>query len=533
MTEHLSSSSLAQLSEFIAEQMGFYFPRERWLDLERGMRSVSREFEFDDMESCVQWLVSSPVTQSRIEILASHLTVGETYFFRERPSFDLLEARVLPELISMRRATERRLRIWSAGCCTGEEPYSIAIVLKRLLPDLADWQITILATDINPQFLKKAADGVYNEWSFRGARAESKEKYFAKRHNERFEIRPEIKRMVTFCYLNLMEDSYPSLLNDTNAMDLVFCRNVLMYFDPQRAKHVVGKLRLSLVDGGWLIVSPCEASQVLFEQFTTLNYPGTIFYRKEHSKASAEIIFDWEAPTACAIESMPSQSFVVAPEPVIAKVEPPPEPIALDFTEPKKTAPDESAYNKSLFHYEQGQYDEAAELLSTLLAQDPSDVKAAVLLARVYANQGKLSEASRCSEVAVAADRLNPCCHILHATILQEQGAIPEARHALQRALYLEPNLVLAHFALGNIARRQEKVREAARHFDNARALLSAYSREQVLPEFDGMTAGRLMEIIHSTRVVQVSAVDDERKVNLSASPADRFFGQHMKEEPK
>src|ERR1700741_3583541 len=129
MTEHLSNSALAQLSEFIADRLGFHFPRERWLDLERGMRSISRAFEFDDMESCIQWLVSSPVTQSRIEILASHLTVGETYFFRARASLDLLEARVLPQLIDKRRNSGRRLRLWSAGCCTGEEAYSIAILL--------------------------------------------------------------------------------------------------------------------------------------------------------------------------------------------------------------------------------------------------------------------------------------------------------------------------------------------------------------------------------------------------------------------
>lgn len=533
MTEHLSSSSLAQLREFVADQMGFYYPRERWLDLERGMRSVSRAFEFDDMESCVQWLVSSPVTQSRIEILASHLTVGETYFFRERSSFDLLEARVLPELIDRRRSTERRLRIWSAGCCTGEEAYSIAILLKRMLPDLEDWRITVLATDINPQFLKKAEDGVYGEWSFRGVLADLKEKYFAKRHNGRFEILPEIKRMVTFSYLNLMEDTYPSLLSNTNAMDLVFCRNVLMYFGSERAKEVVRKLRLSLLDGGWLIVSPCEASHVLFEQFTTVNFPGTIFYQKDHHKTSVEMLSDVHALTDRAIESPPPLSFDPTTEPEIAVSEQPVEFIAPDIPIAEKIDPEETLYDKSLRLYEQGLYEEAAQTLLTLLADHPADAKGAALLARVYANQGKLSEASRCSEQAVAADRLNPACHVLQAAILEKQGALPEAVQALQRALYLEPNLVFAHFALGNIARRQEKLRDADRHFDNARTLLGACAAEQVLPEFDGMTAGRLMEIIRSTQEAHVSAVDGERRVNSPASPTDRFFRQHVKEEAR
>jgi chemotaxis protein methyltransferase CheR len=532
MTEHLSSSSLAQLSEFVAERMGFHFPRERWLDLERGMRSATRAFEFDDMDSCVQWLVSAPLTQSRIETLASHLTVGETYFFRERQSFDILEARVLPELINKRRDAERRLRIWSAGCCTGEEPYSIAILLKRMLPDLGDWQITILATDINPQFLKKAADGIYNEWSFRGVPAELKTKYFAKRHSGGFEILPEIKKMVTFCYLNLMEDSYPSLLNNTNAMDIIFCRNVLMYFGSERARQVVRKLHLSLMDGGWLIVSPCETSHVLFAQFATVTLPGAILYRKDNH-ISVGLPSGIEAQTHSPLQSMPAFSFSATPEPQIPIVEPPERPIALKVTELKETEPKETLYDRSLLLYEQGLYEEAAEKLSMLLAQDPSDARAAALLARVYANQGQLVEASRCSEQAVVADRLNPSCHMLQATILQEQGAFPEATRALKRALYLEPNLVLAHFALGNIARRQEKPREAANHFHNARTLLGAYAPEQVLPEFDGMTAGRLMEIIRSTHDAQVSTSERARSINPSASPADKVLRKGVKANPR
>jgi chemotaxis protein methyltransferase CheR len=533
MTECLSHSSLAQLSEFIADRMGLHFPRERWLDLERGMRSVTRAFEFDDMESFVQWLMAAPVTQSLIEMLASHLTVGETYFFRERQSFDLLEARVLPELINKRRDTERRLRIWSVGCCTGEEPYSIAILLKRMLPDLADWRITLLATDINPRFLHKAADGIYSEWSFRGVPGDFKARYFAERHNARFEILPEIKRMVTFGYLNLMEDNYPSLLNNTNAMDLIFCRNVLMYFRSEQAKQVASRLHLSLLDGGWLVVSPCEVSHVVFERFVAINFPGAIFYRKDHHKAAAGSVSGPEALSHRPIGSIPPRSIGPAHEPDITIIDLPAAVISSGVPLAEKMDTEKTLYEKSLACYEQGFYEEAAQMLSTLLAENLDDVKPAALLARVYANQGKLDEASRCSEQAVAADRMNPSCHILQATILQEQGAISEAVQALQRALYLEPNLVLAHFALGNIARAQEKVSEAARHFRNARMLLSAYAPEQTLPEFDGMTAGRLMEIIRSTYDAQASTHELPRSLNSPAAPADKFPRTGMKAIPR
>jgi chemotaxis protein methyltransferase CheR len=528
MTEHLSNSSLARLSEFVAQRMGFHFPRERWLDLERGIQSVSRAFEFDDVESCVHWLVSSPMSQSQIETLASHLTIGETYFFRETQSFDLLEMRVLPELINRRRDAERRLRIWSAGCASGEEPYSIAILLKRMIPDFKDWQITVLASDINPDFLTKAADGIYGEWSFRGTPPELKDRYFAKKPNGRFEIIPEIKRMVTFCYLNLVENNYPSLLSNTNAMDIILCRNVLMYFAPERAKQVVHKLHLSLLDGGWLIVSPCETSHVLFEQFVTLNYPGAIFYKKDSQKISARSSVAIEATTVAPVESIAPASFTAIVAPEAPGIETTNRSSGVDAKEPNRSTPEQTLYAASVDFYEQGLYEEAARMLAQLLAVNPRDGKAAALLARVYANQGKLAEASRYAEQAVAADKLNPSCHVLQATILEEQGAILEATRALQRAMYLDPNLVFVHFALGNIARRQEKIGNAAKHFDNARALLSGYSPDQVLPDFDGMTAGRLMEILSST--AGAAAAPAQRSIKTATSTARRSPTNNVKE---
>src|SRR2546428_1703787 len=167
LTGPISEDLLWQVNEKLAAQMGLHFPKERWSDLARGIGAAAEQFDFQNVESFVRWLVVSALTRAQLETLASHLTVGETYFFRERKSLEILEENILPELIRTRRGTDQRIRIWSAGCCTGEEPYTIAILLDRLLPDIRDWQITITATDINPCFLKKASDGLYSEWSFR------------------------------------------------------------------------------------------------------------------------------------------------------------------------------------------------------------------------------------------------------------------------------------------------------------------------------------------------------------------------------
>lgn len=325
MTESISNISLSRLSELISSHMGLHFPTDRWPDIQRGIRSAAREFGFNDAESCIQWLFSSPLNRNQIEILASHITVGETYFFREKQLFDILGEHILPELIHLRRKPDRLLRIWSAGCATGEEPYSIAILLSNMIPDIKDWNVTILATDINPRFLEKASTGLYKEWSFRKTPSELKEKYFTKAKENCFKIHPQIMKMVRFSYLNLAEDTYPSLLNDTNAMDLIFCKNVLMYFNPEHQKKVIRKLYQALVDGGWLAVGPSETSQILFSKFVNVNFPEAILYRKDlHKKVQYQVrpaqVFEpafpfTEPPLDLSLEVDPSLSWPVQSDP--------------------------------------------------------------------------------------------------------------------------------------------------------------------------------------------------------------------------
>jgi chemotaxis protein methyltransferase CheR len=458
MLPALSPSWLSALSEFLATRIGLNFPRERWSDLERGIAAVAPEFGFSDAESCARWLLSTPLTHPMIETLASHLTVGETYFFREPRSLEALEQHILPALLQARHGAERRLRIWSAGCCTGEEPYSIAMLLDRLIPDQRGWNITILATDINPKFLRKAAEGVYGEWSFRGTPTRLRERYFKKRRDGRFEIVPHLKRKVTFSYLNLADDAYPSLANNTNAMDVIFCRNVLMYFTPERVKETARNYYRSLVDGGWLIVSPAETSNALFAPFAAVAFPGVVLYRKTA-----------EAEHRATVIQYPSPALVLPPETLT--------PLAPMVAETTHAAP-----------------------LHDAPPSEPVDLVAPFRNARECANQGQLAEAVAWCEKAIAADKLNPAHYYLLATIQQEQGRHEASAQSLLRALYLDPDFVLAHFALGNLRLSQGRRREAERQFDIALTLLKQHPPEKILPESEGLSAGRLNEIIASVR---------------------------------
>jgi chemotaxis protein methyltransferase CheR len=504
MLNQVPDAQWSQLSEFVAATMGLHFPRERRADLQRGLAGAAREFGFDDAAACADWLMSAPPTKAQIEVLASHLTVGETYFFREKKTFDVLANSILPELVRSRRGREQRLRFWSAACCTGEEPFSLAMLVHQSIPDLANWHVTILATDINARFLHKAAAGSYGEWSFRDTPASLKERYFNRTADGRYSIIPEIKKLVNFAHLNLADDVYPSLTTDTNAMDVIFCRNVLMYFAPPQLSRVIGKLHHALVEGGWLVVSPSEASQALFPQFVTVNLSGAIFYQKSDAKLRTQQppmptpLSETTAFVAPAIET-PAPWAPPMPADLAAQL--------LPALSPEEPAPDEFSpvpYAVAESLYQQGRYTEAADTLLGSFAEN-SRVEPALfsLLARALANQGKLADALTWCDRWIAADKLDSTGHYLRAVVLLERGDLDHARASLQRAIYLHPELVLAHFALGNLARGRGKNVEADKHFANALRLLRGRQLDDLLPESDGLTAGRLIEIITAMTAIE------------------------------
>lgn len=483
-------TQLSQLSELIAVRMGLHFPQERRADLQRSLAGAAREFGFDDTAACVDWLLSAPPTKAQIEVLASHLTIGETYFFRDKQMLEALARDILPALMRVRRGREQRLRIWSAACCSGEEAYSLAILLHQSVPDLRDWRVTITATDINPRFLHKAAAGTYGAWSFRNAPAGLRERYFNRGADGRYTIIPEIGKMVTFAHLNLVEDVYPSLATDTNAMDVIFCRNALMYFTPPQMRKVIANLHHALVDGGWLVVSPSEASHALFPQFVAVNFPGAIAYRKSDATQRTEQRgmpappSEMAGPAAPALETPAQWSPPLQPPPVLP----------LEVPAPAATVAAPYAVAESFYH--QGRYAEAADTLLAAFTGRAPDAPAFSLLARALANQGQLAAALAWCERWIAADKLDAAGHYLRAVILLESGDPEQARLCLQRTLYLQPDFVLAHYALGNLARSRGKSGEADKHFANALDVLRHYQADELLPEADGLTAGRLTETL-------------------------------------
>jgi chemotaxis protein methyltransferase CheR len=444
MKPRISPALLQRFSAHIAGRMGLHFPAQRWDDLERGVCEASLEQGYADVAAYLLDLLKGPTRAEQIQALAKHLTVGETSFFRDNHSLEALQRTVLPGIIAARRGREQYIRVWSAGCCTGEEPYTLAILLARLLPDLAEWRVTILGTDINPAFLERARAGVYSAWSFRGAPQWAQARFFERHGSGRLTLRLAIKSMVTFSYLNLADDCYPALLNDTQSMDVILCRNVLMYLTPDCASQVMGRLQRSLAEGGWLILSPAEAVHAHVPGLAAMDVDGAPVFRKGRESAPAQ-----PSPplTPAAAATMPA-----------------------------------------------GKWQPMAGLASAAA----TDAERCAKEARRLADCGELAAARDWCQRAIAADKMNPVYHYLHATILKEEGQLREAAAALRRVLYLDANHVLAHVALGALAQREQAHQEAHRHFRHALVLLEQCPPDGPLPDGDGMTARRLAEIVQS-----------------------------------
>jgi chemotaxis protein methyltransferase CheR len=494
MAGGMSDAMLARLSTHVASHMGLHFPRAKWHDLERAFSSAARELGFQDPRECANRFLTTPISQELVESMAGYLTVGETYFFRENRSFEIVTEEILPAIIRKRLGGEQRLRIWSAGCATGEEPYSMAILLHRMENTLKEWNICILATDINPKALRKARAGIYTGWSFRNPPDWLKKNYFKKGVDGTLTIRSSIKKMVDFSSLNLVADFYPSLPSDTNAMDVIFCRNVLMYFTPELAGKVVERFHRSLVEGGWLIVSPCEASHIHYPGFKTVNFRDATFFRKEGPAAmlrvtngsQPEVLF---SPSPCSLSQPPPTKVPAPPLEALAVLRPF---IAVEQTD----------FEEALVLYERGFYQEAEIRLAPLLVPNQESIRANVLLCRIRANQGRLDEALILVDAAIAADKIDPGLHYLRAMIFQEQGEDHEAGASLRRALYLDQKLVLAHVAQANLAMRQGRPKEFQKHLENALSILGEYQPDEIIPESEGMTAGRLMKSIRAMDVM-------------------------------
>ncbi len=470
---------LSQLSARIEGTLGIYFSKKNYEELEKKLLPAVKELGFEDPITGFDWLIHSALNKEHIDTLAKHLTIGETYFFRDQNFFNMLEKHILSEIIRQHQ-TDKKIHIWSAGCATGEEAYSVAILLHSMIPNPDDWDIKIIATDINRNFLTKAQKAIYGPWSFRSTPPEVVNRYFHKMSDREWTISAAVREMVRFSYLNLIHYPYSETNSELKNLNLILCNNVLIYFSPQQVKSTIHHMTQALIDEGWLCVSAVEVPYV--DDPYLLPIPGfrTTAFKKSRKKA---LQIQEPAPPS---------------PPKTASLTPPP--LAIN---PQQRQQDFYQACSSL--YQAGRYREVSmqlnELLTPFLHQAKllkdrlNEIK---LLINSYANQQRIDLARLWCEQGLLADKLDPLMHYLFATILQEQGEFDLALQEFNSALYLDPNLTIAHFSAGMLLIKQGDSKHAKRHLRNALEILKQQPIDQMVPGSEGMSVARLTEIIET-----------------------------------
>ena len=408
-----------------------------------------------DVESYVRLLDDPQAGPAEWRRLEGEITVGETYFLRYVEQFTALKAHILPELIA-RHAQTKRLRIWSAGCATGAEPYSVAILLAELLGDqIADWRLTILGTDINESALAAAREARFGAWALRSLSAEQKQAWFTQ-DDRTWRLRPRFRSLVRFQYGNLLDLLGPAAPLDLTDFDLILCRNVLIYFHPDAMNAVVGALAQRLGDEGWLLVGHAEPNPGFEAHVRTITLPGAVAYRRRTAEAAPD-----PAPAA-GWPPLPAPDASQAPSP------PPPRPLAAPTLEP---AP------------------------APKPPQPTVDSVTPLADIRALANLGRFAEAAHLCRQALARSPPDPAAHFYLGLVTQAQGLLDEAEEALRRAVYLDGTFLMAQYHLGLLRLERGDGAAGRRNLAGVARLAATLSPTTPLCEGDGLRAGDLREL--------------------------------------
>jgi chemotaxis protein methyltransferase CheR len=421
-------------------------------------------------ESCTEW-----------QELATLLTIGESYFFRDQGQIDLLRRRLLPELIAARQS-RRRLRIWSAGCAGGEEPYSLAMLLRELLPAPEDWQILVLGTDLNGQALAKARRGRYSSWSFRGVDPALQRRYFT-RDREEWLLCEEVRDMVVFQPGNLASDRFPDPGSELHDMDLILCRNTFIYFSPELVAAVAEKFADTLCDQGYLVTGHGELQ---------LQQAGPLQARLLED----QVVFQKRSPgerPAASPEPAPAPSPRQPPAPRRSPTRPPPPVRGTPAAPPAEPSPAPSLLAEAQAALDRTDPETAMAKAQALLAAQPGDAQALLVLARAHADRGNYRQAEACCLQALEGAATDPAVHFLLAQLAEAAGDPATAREALQRTLYLDPGRVAALVELGQLLTRDGQTGKGLRLLRSARDLLAPLPPQARVPDYPELSAGELI----------------------------------------
>jgi len=452
------------------------------------------------------------------------LTTGESYFFRDSGQIFLLKNIILPNLIAHQRQICQQqyqerptLRIWSAGCSTGEEPYSLAILLTELIPDWQNWRLFVLGTDINSESIKKARAGIYGNWSFRTLDRVKKHNYFDLKNNE-WSVQDYIRKLVRFESGNLVQDKFPDPSREMFNMDLILCRNVFVYFESSAIAQVLRKFYQTLRPGGYLLTAHAELYGQDLGAFSAQVFPQSVIYQRPQPEVTAKPNFlstvdgsekrsphfdsfsssskfgsfnlahpDRDRTNDSAIrQNWPSQNYSVTHNEFWLNPVPP----MLDrFQSTSQTEAENLASDLSLEVklqeikelFERHKYQEVIHQAQQLIQSEIKNGELYYTVAKSFANLGKYREAETYCHKAIQFNYGWVEPYYLLAGIAEEKGEVDIAKSIFKKIIYLAPSSIDAYLHIAEIYETEGNFIRAKKMRFNAISLLEKMPQNTLL----------------------------------------------------
>ena len=503
-------ASLQAIAALVSERTGLDFTGPRWSLLERGVGETMNTVRAQSVAALLHRLQRD---EAVLHALVARSTVGETYFLRDSAQLEVVQHTLVPRLLS-RRPPGHRLRMWSAGCASGEEAYTLAMLASEMR---IDPQPFILGTDISRPALIRAARARFSEWSLRALPAERVASYFDRDGSE-WVLRSSIVSGVTLAPLNLADQDFASTVPGAQGMDLILCRNVLIYFGREQAQSAIARLLDALSDGGYLVLGVADPLPLASSAYEPeLTEAGVVLRRlpRDGSRRNDSVLSRHSgeatvaAPARPAVPpaplSSPHSARVVTTDTVPAlerdHVHPSRDPVvapASPITPPTGAEADRTVWPDMLameLAYAEADYGTAKRLARQLL-RTQADARPAVVLVRALANGGLLDDAARWCDLLLGTHRECAELYCLQATFLLDARHAREAVTAARAALYLDRSLAVGHLLAGRALLAIGDVPRAAQAFRQALRLLDAHPAGEPVPAADGEPVATLQWVV-------------------------------------
>ena len=523
----LSAGDFRLFQELLTEASGLHFEECRSQSLHLALWQRLQHRGHDSYREYYNLLKFHPEGRVEIRELLDLITIGETYFFRNKAQFDVLMRFVLPEIMQRKvHSGDRCIRAWSAGCSGGDEAYSIAIAMMEVVPSYEQWDISILGTDINRNGLGCAKEAIYGEKHIGHLPKEYLSKYF-KAGGPTYLLNAKVRQLAQFEYHNLAKD--PFIHEGMQNADIIFCRNVIIYFDSQTTERVIDNFHNCLAQDGYLFLGHTETLWQITQKFERVEFPQTFIYKKRLSPIQEDMIKPFIALPEIAIGDLtlspaPIGPFEVgvknrhsgptlSPQPEIGPKSDPaplsreveglisvketvtekgfspqelrfglqdtPEPIEAFGEPPDIKEKVESPYKEATFHSEEIKNQTAPSSPNHMIPQDKNPLHTHLTKATILANEAKYKEATDILAKMIEVDNLSVEAYYLLGVLSYKSSNLGEAETQFRKVIYVDPDSVLAYFNLGNMYLYQKKFREAAREFRNAIRLLEKRPKDE------------------------------------------------------